>query len=131
MATEMAHHDLVAISVAIWYWLWVWLQYGSLDTDTKLRELVVEGLGYICYHAMGFLLTWFTAASITAEADALYKCAQQILEKLNEQEFALCFDADADAKDKLVDYHHIMHIQRREERDIQWRELIAMYAALL
>merc|ERR1712242_387585 len=78
----------------------------DLDTETKLSSLMIQGMGYLCYHSMGFLLTWFTAASVTMEADELYECAFTILEKLNEQEFAATFTMEEDM-DKLVDYSQI------------------------
>lgn len=103
--------DFLAMSIAIWYWLWIWFQYSKIDNlDTPIVDLIIEGLGYIFYHAMGFILTWLTAASITNEADDLYKCSFQILQKLNEQHFTQCFKTDGfdvENNEKLVDYHQI------------------------
>ena len=109
--------DALAISIAIWYWLWVWFQFSDTDTDTPLIDLIIEGLGYIIYHGMGFVLTWFTASSITTEADDLFKCAFQILEKLNEQHFTQCFKSDGfnENKEKLVDYHQINFLEEHDD----------------
>ena len=99
------------MSIAIWYWLWIWFQYSKIDDlDTPISDLVIEGCGYMFYHAMGFVLTWLTAASITTEAGDLYKCSFQFLEKLNEQHFTQCFKSDGfdvENSEKLVDYHQI------------------------
>lgn len=113
--------DLLSITIGTWYWLWVWFQYHSTDSDTSIAILVIEGLGFTLYHSMGFILTWLTAASITTEADDLYKCAFQILEKLNEQHFTQCFKSDGwdvENNEKLVDYHQIDFNESSDKQNI-------------